>query len=57
MTPARVLGRPGTLREARWTDVPALAALEAQLFPDDAWSESTWWAELAGRPRRDYVVI
>ena len=22
-----------------------------------AWSEPTWWAELAGRPRRDYVVL
>jgi ribosomal-protein-alanine N-acetyltransferase len=57
VTPARAVGRPGTLREARWTDVPALAALEAELFPDDAWSEATWWAELAGRPRRDYVVL
>ena len=28
----------------------------AELFADDAWSEQTWWAELAGRPRRDYVV-
>ena len=47
----------GVLREARWTDVPALAALELELFPDAAWSEETWWAELAGRPRRDYVVV
>jgi ribosomal-protein-alanine N-acetyltransferase len=44
------------LRDARWTDVAALAALEAQAFPRDAWSERSWWAELAGRPRRDYVV-
>lgn len=44
------------LRDARWTDLPALAALEAELFPDDAWPEASWWAELAGRPRRDYVV-
>lgn len=49
--------RTGVVREARWTDVPALAALELELFPDAAWSEETWWAELAGRPRRDYVVI
>ena len=47
----------GIVREARWTDVPALAALERELFPDAAWSEETWWAELAGRPRRDYVVV
>jgi ribosomal-protein-alanine N-acetyltransferase len=40
-----------------WTDIPALAALERELFPDDAWSEPTWWAELAGRPRRDYLVL
>ena len=46
-----------TLREAHWTDVPALAALEGELFAHDAWSEPTWWAELAGRPRRDYVVL
>jgi [ribosomal protein S18]-alanine N-acetyltransferase len=46
-----------TLREAHWADVPALAALETVLFAHDAWSEPTWWAELAGRPRRDYVVL
>lgn len=46
-----------TLREARWTDIPALALLERDLFAHDAWSEATWWAELAGRPRRDYVVL
>lgn len=44
------------LRDARWTDVPALAALERELFVHDAWPVETWWAELAGRPRRDYVV-
>ena len=46
-----------TLRELHWTDLPALAALERDLFAHDAWSEPTWWAELAGRPRRDYVVL
>jgi len=44
------------LREMTWRDIPALAALEPVLFADDAWSERTWWAELAGRPRRSYVV-
>ncbi|WP_371814271.1 hypothetical protein [Phycicoccus sp. HDW14] len=44
------------LRDARWTDLRTLAALEAELFPDDAWAEASWWAELAARPRRDYVV-
>ncbi|PRY58171.1 ribosomal-protein-alanine N-acetyltransferase [Knoellia remsis] len=45
-----------TLRALAWTDIPTLARLEAEAFPDDAWSEASWWAELAGRPRRDYVV-
>ncbi|MER7073643.1 ribosomal protein S18-alanine N-acetyltransferase [Terrabacter sp. NPDC000476] len=44
------------LRELEWTDLAVLAGLEQVLFADDAWSEATWWAELAGRPRRDYVV-
>lgn len=54
-----VVGARGSevLREARWTDVPALAALEVELFVDDAWSEASWWSELAARPRRDYVVL
>jgi ribosomal-protein-alanine N-acetyltransferase len=47
---------PG-LRDAHWTDLAALAGLETDLFAHDAWSEPTWWAELAGRPRRDYVVL
>jgi [ribosomal protein S18]-alanine N-acetyltransferase len=33
-----------------------MVALEAEVFPGDAWSETSWWAELAERPRRDYVV-
>lgn len=45
-----------TLREMTWRDIPALTALEPELFAHDAWSEQTWWAELAGRPRRSYVV-
>ena len=45
-----------TLRAMTWRDIPALTALEPALFVDDAWSERTWWAELAGRPRRSYVV-
>ena len=48
-------GEP-VLREMTWRDIPALAALEPALFADDAWSEQTWWAELAARPRRSYVV-
>ncbi len=45
-----------TTRPLRWQDLGAVAALEGQVHPDDAWSEATWWAELAERPRRDYVV-
>jgi [ribosomal protein S18]-alanine N-acetyltransferase len=45
-----------TLREMTWRDIPALTALEPELFADDPWSAQTWWAELAGRPRRCYVV-
>lgn len=44
------------MRSLRWTDIGALSALESELFPADAWSQGTWWAELAGRPRRWYVV-
>jgi ribosomal-protein-alanine N-acetyltransferase len=45
-----------TLREMTWRDIPALSTVEPTLFPDDAWSQRSWWAELAGRPRRAYVV-
>jgi ribosomal-protein-alanine N-acetyltransferase len=45
-----------TLRELEWTDLETLAGMERALFAGDAWSVETWWAELAGRPRRDYVV-
>lgn len=56
-TPSQPTGAHGvTLRDLQWTDLAHLAALEQQLFADDAWSEATWWSELASRPRRDYVV-
>ena len=49
--------QPATaLREMTWRDIPVLALLELKLFAEDAWSEQTWWEELAGRPRRSYVV-
>jgi [ribosomal protein S18]-alanine N-acetyltransferase len=44
------------LRELRWTDIAELVGLERDLFPHDAWAEAAWWAELAHRPRRSYVV-
>ena len=44
------------LRDATWRDIETLARLDAELFDHDAWSEPTWWAEFAERPRRQYVV-
>ncbi|NHN56651.1 ribosomal protein S18-alanine N-acetyltransferase [Calidifontibacter sp. DB0510] len=43
-------------RELAWPDIPQLVALDRELFPRDAWPETTWWAELAGRPQRRYRV-
>ena len=56
--PREVTGRGvvPALRSVAWPDLGRLAELDAELFADDAWPEATWWAELAGRPRRDYVV-
>lgn len=48
---------PVALRPVRWTDLDALAALEAELFADEPWDLPSWWQELAGRPRRDYVLL
>ncbi|MDX2293830.1 MULTISPECIES: ribosomal protein S18-alanine N-acetyltransferase [Streptomyces] len=31
----------------RWWDLPQVLALEADLFPEDAWSEGMFWSELA----------
>lgn len=45
-----------TTRPLRWQDLRAVAALEQRVHPEDAWSEATWWGELAERPRRDYAV-
>ncbi|HSU74104.1 MAG TPA: ribosomal protein S18-alanine N-acetyltransferase [Terrabacter sp.] len=59
MTASETRAQPGAdvvLRELEWTDLARLAELELDLFAQDAWSEQTWWAELAARPRREYVV-
>jgi [ribosomal protein S18]-alanine N-acetyltransferase len=56
MSSSQLTRREVNLREMTWRDIPALAALELELFADDPWSEQTWWAELAARPRRLYVV-
>lgn len=44
------------LRPAHWRDVPAMARVERRAFVHDPWSEGSLWAELAGRPRRAYLV-
>ena len=44
-------------REVTWRDIPALTILEREMYPDDAWSEASWWGELAARPRRDYLLV
>ncbi len=48
------------LREMRWWDIGPVLALEAELFPEDAWSEGMFWSELAHargeRATRHYVV-
>ncbi|WP_446665181.1 ribosomal protein S18-alanine N-acetyltransferase [Flexivirga sp. B27] len=44
------------MREMQWPDIEQLTALDEQLFEHDAWSASSWWSELAGRPRRRYTV-
>jgi ribosomal-protein-alanine N-acetyltransferase len=55
-TPRRTRTTTARVRDLEWTDLETLAALETRLFPHDAWSIEAWWAELAERPRRDYVV-
>ena len=52
-----VPARPVLARAMSWLDVPALVDLETELFGPDAWGAPTWWAELAARPRRDYVTL
>lgn len=44
-------------RAVTWRDIPDLARLEREIYPDDAWSETSWWAELAARPRREYLLV
>lgn len=44
------------VREASWRDLARMARLESACFPHDAWSEGTFWSELAQRPHRSYWV-
>jgi ribosomal-protein-alanine N-acetyltransferase len=49
--------RQASLRPVRWWDIPALAAIDADLFGIDAWSEATFWSELAGIPDRRWYRV
>lgn len=51
-----VTAPPFVMREVRWQDLERLADLEQELFGAEAWSLASWWGELAGRPRREYLV-
>lgn len=44
------------LRDADWRDIVAMVRVERAAFPQDPWTEASFWAELAQRPRRAYVV-
>ena len=44
------------LREVRWQDLSVLADHESDLFGSEAWTVRSWWGELAGRPRREYLL-
>lgn len=47
---------PSRLRPMRWRDLDAVQEIEQASFPDDAWSPESWWAELAQRPSREYLI-
>lgn len=53
---AAVTSGTTTVREVRWQDLEQLAGLESELFGVEAWSLASWWGELAGRPRREYLL-
>lgn len=44
------------MRAMRWWDLPAVLAIEHELFGDEAWSEGMFWSELAERDTRTYLV-
>ena len=52
----RATATPFALREVRWQDLAELAGHERDLFGPLAWSQESWWGELAGRPRREYLL-
>lgn len=44
------------MRAMRWWDIPAVMALEEELFAEDSWSEGMFWSELAEHDTRHYLV-
>lgn len=44
------------IRRLRWFDIPAVAALDAEIFGPDAWSTEYYWAAIA-TPGQSFVVI
>jgi len=55
---AAVTGPGGVaLRPMRWWDIEPVLSLEAELFPDDPWTASGFWSELAGVPATRYYVV
>jgi ribosomal-protein-alanine N-acetyltransferase len=41
----------------RWWHVPAVHAIEQELFPTDSWSTEQFWQELAQPTRRYWVAV
>jgi ribosomal-protein-alanine N-acetyltransferase len=54
--PAGAPGAPAGLQLVRWWDLPELVEQERVLFAEDAWSEATWWGELAQGAARRYLL-
>lgn len=48
---------PYALRMMALADLPAVLELERGLFPEDAWSEAMFQAELSAQPRLRHFVV
>ena len=44
------------VRAMRWWDIPAIMAIEKEVFPDTAWTAAQFWSELA-HDDRTYLVV
>ncbi|HTR69580.1 MAG TPA: ribosomal protein S18-alanine N-acetyltransferase [Mycobacteriales bacterium] len=44
------------MRAMRWWDIEAVMRIERAVFPDDAWTTTMFWSELAQRDSRFYLV-